>query len=65
MTKQAPRAGRVGPPTLGVPGTLYDFVRRYLVQHGGSCTRNELLNAIRASPDLCSDWMPAVGTQLF
>lgn len=52
MVKQAPKAGRVGPPTMGVPGTLYDFVRRYLGQCGASCTRDELLKAIRASPDL-------------
>lgn len=53
MTKPAPKAGRVGPPTRRVPGTLYDFVRQYLLQHGGSCTRDELLTAIKASPALC------------
>lgn len=42
--------GRVGPPTAGVPGTLYDFVRRYLVQRGGSCSRPDLLAVIKASP---------------
>jgi len=53
MTDRAPKAGRVGPPTRGVPGTLYDFVRRYLSQHGGSCTRDDLLVAIRSSPVHC------------
>lgn len=53
MVKQAPRAGRVGPPTMGVRGTLYDFVRRFLAQHGGSCRRDDLLSAIQASPHLC------------
>lgn len=52
MIKRPPRAGRVGPPTIGVPGTLYDFVRRHLLQHGGSCTRDELIKAISASPEL-------------
>ena len=37
--------GRVGPPTAGVTGSMYDFVRRYLVEHGGSCTRQVLLKA--------------------
>lgn len=40
--------GRVGPPTSGVPGTLYDFVRHYLVERGGSCTRDELLAGLNA-----------------
>ena len=40
--------GRVGPPISGVPGTMYDFVRRYLVAHSGSCTRRELLAALQA-----------------
>ena len=42
------RKWRVGAPTSGVPGSLYDFVRRYLVAHGGSCTREELLAALQA-----------------
>ena len=44
----SPRAGRVGPPTSGVPGSMYDFVRRYLVAHGGSCSRQELFSALQA-----------------
>lgn len=40
--------GRVGPPTSGVRGSMYDFVRRYLVEHGGSSTRAELLAALHA-----------------
>ena len=42
--------GRVGPPTSGVPGSMYDFVRRYLVAHGGSCSREELIAALQADP---------------
>ena len=40
--------GRVGPPTAGVSGSMYDFVRHYLVEHGGTCTRQELLAALQA-----------------
>lgn len=40
--------GRVGPPISGVSGSMYDFVRRYLVEHGGSCTRHQLLAALQA-----------------
>ena len=42
--------GRVGPPTAGVPGSLYDFVRRYLCDHGGSATRAEVRSAIMSDP---------------
>lgn len=42
------RKWRVGPPTSGVPGSLYDFVRRYLIAHGGSCSREDLLAALQA-----------------
>lgn len=45
-----PTGGRVGPPTPGVRGSLYDFVRRYPEAHGGTCSRPELLQAIQASP---------------
>lgn len=41
-------AGRIGPPTSGVPGSLYDFVRHYLIAHDGSCSRNDLLAALQA-----------------
>lgn len=41
---------RVGPPTAGVPGSLYDFVRRFLVAHDGTSSRQELLNALQADP---------------
>ena len=44
------RKWRVGPPTAGVPGSLYDFVRRYLAAHGGLCARSELLHAMMADP---------------
>ena len=42
--------GRVGPPTSGVPGSLYDFVRRHLMAQGGSCSREELIAALLADP---------------
>lgn len=44
------RKWRVGPPTAGRPGSLYDFVRRYLVAHNGICSRDELLAALLAEP---------------
>lgn len=40
----------VGAPTAGVPGSLYDCVRRYLCAHDGSCSRDELLAALNADP---------------
>jgi hypothetical protein len=46
MPSDVVRGGRVGPPTAGVPGTLYDFVRRFLCDHGGSATRAEVRAAI-------------------
>ena len=42
------RGGRVGPPTSGTAGSMYDFVRRYLVDHGGSRSRQELLWALQS-----------------
>jgi hypothetical protein len=42
--------GRVGPPTSGVPGSLYDFVRRHLVANGGTCSREDLLAALQSDP---------------
>ena len=51
MGSQSPvTGGRVGPPTSGVPGSMYDFVRRYLVAHGGSCSREELIAALQTDP---------------
>lgn len=50
MPQSTVTGGRVGPPTAGVSGSLYDFVRRYLCEHGGSCTRDELLAALLAEP---------------
>lgn len=51
MGPQSPvTGGRVGPPTSGVRGSMYDFVRRYLVAHGGSCSREELIAALHADP---------------
>ena len=35
---------RDGPPTAGISGFLYDFARRFLVAHGGTCSRQELLD---------------------
>lgn len=46
------RKWRVGPPTAGVPGSLYDFVRRYLCAHGGTCSHEELEAALLADPML-------------
>ena len=45
--KRLPTGGRVGPPTCGVRGSMSDFVRRHLAEHGGSCTRQELLAAMQ------------------
>lgn len=39
--------GRVGPPTSGVSGSMYDFVRRYLMERGGNCSREELFAALQ------------------
>lgn len=33
-------------------GSISQFIREYLVQHGGACTRDELLQAIRREPEL-------------
>ena len=44
------RKWRVGPPTSGVPGSLYDFVRHHLCAHGGTCLRQELLEALESDP---------------
>ena len=52
MVQDSVTGGRVGPPTAGEPGSMYDFVRHYLVEHGGSCTRAELLAALEASPTM-------------
>ena len=52
MSECRPTGGRVGLPTSGVPGTLYDFVRRYLVEHSGIRTRDEVLAALQAHPDM-------------
>ena len=50
MSHRQIRGWRVGPPPAGVPGTLYDFVRRYLCENSGSATRAEVLAAIMADP---------------
>ena len=52
MPKQPVTGGRVGPPTSGVPGTLYDFVRRYLCGEGGISTRAAIEAAPRADPEM-------------
>lgn len=38
--------------TVPIPsrGSLYEFVRHSLAERGGSCTRQELLSAIKANP---------------
>ena len=51
-SKSIVTGGRVGPPTSGVPGSLYDFVRRHVFAKGGSCTRDELVEAITADPGM-------------
>ena len=48
VTRPIERKWRVGPPTRGLPGSMYDFVRRYLVAHGGRACRQELLAALQA-----------------
>lgn len=45
----------------GVRGTLYEFVRRHLVEQGGMCSRTELLAAIQASPAMCDRLMASRG----
>ena len=49
-SRQPSTAGRVGPPTAGVSGSMYDFVRHYLAMRGGACTRADLLEALEADP---------------
>ena len=44
------RKWRVGPPTSGVPGSLYDRVRRILCSNGGRATRQEIFSALQADP---------------
>lgn len=46
------RKWRIRPPGAGVPGSLYDFVRRHLCAHGGICSRDQLQLAILAEPIL-------------
>ena len=52
MPKHSVTGGRVGPPTSGVPGTLYDFVRRYLCDNGGRSTRPAIEAALLAEPQM-------------
>ena len=52
MPKHPVTGGRVGPPTSGVPGTLYDFVRRYLCDNGGSSSRAAIADALLAEPQM-------------
>lgn len=46
------RKWRVGRPSAGVAGSLYDFVRRYLLAQDGCCSRDKLHSAILAEPVL-------------
>ena len=43
---------RAGVPDGRSVGSVSQFIREYLCRHGGSCTRDELLRAIRAEPKL-------------
>ena len=43
---------RAGVPDDRSAGSLSQFIREYLCRHRGRCTRDELLRAIRAEPDL-------------
>ena len=43
---------RAGVPDGRSAGSLSQFIREYLCRHGGRCSRDELLHAIRAEPDL-------------
>ena len=56
LVREMPRhpvtGGRVGPPTSGVPGSLYDFVRRYLCDNGGSSSRGAIEAALVAEPQM-------------
>lgn len=46
------RKWRVGPPTAGFSGSLYDFVRRYLCARNGTCSREELERALFTNSSL-------------
>ena len=35
-------------------GSIFQFIREYLVQHGGTCTRNQLLQAVRSQAELAA-----------
>lgn len=35
-------------------GSISQFIREYLVRHGGACARDELLQAIRREPELAA-----------
>lgn len=35
-------------------GSISQLIREYLVRHGGACTRDELLQAIRRQPELAA-----------
>lgn len=52
MPKHPVTGGRVGPPTSGVPGSLYDFVRRYLCDNGGRSPRAAIEAALVADPQM-------------
>ena len=43
---------RAGVPDGRSAGSVSQFIREFLCRHGGSCTRDELLRAIRAEPKL-------------
>lgn len=51
MTPENPvRGWRVGPPISGVAGTLYDFVRHFLSNCGGSACRISVEEALLSDP---------------
>lgn len=35
-------------------GSIFQFIREYLVRHGGTCTRKELLQAVRSEAHLAA-----------
>ena len=47
-----PLRWRLGVPDGRSAGTISQFIREYLVRHGGACTREELLRAVRREPEL-------------
>ena len=51
-TSRIPIKWRAGVPDGRSVGSVSQFIREHLCRHGGSCTRDELLRAIRGEPTL-------------